>query len=202
MNLFMNHLSSSNKFVALLHFGLIAIIFSSTLFSCGTEKEHFTIEDVKLYPYKGNGSFSKNGLEETAFVYATKSESPIKFTLTIDRYDTISLVPYRNESLVIGGIPLDTGVYKIYNSKHDLSNQNCQSIYMVFIDHDDLIDARYDCDSSQNNYIEILSIDGNVINGEFQVCFQRDTSRKSRPSSPLSVDSVNFTLGQFEVILQ
>ena len=164
------------------------------LFFLSCKKEEINIGSEY---YWGNVSANFNNKEwENGKIHGTSNTLNIGFDIIVDVYNEVGFL---RESLHIYQIPKIEGVHSILNSIHQDSTNQPGALYNTLQDDGDVLGDVYRLVIGENNFIEISSINGNEVEGAFQVTFAIDDSRDK--VFPLAPDTIRFTNGFFHTRL-
>ena len=178
---------------------IIAGLFLILLFTCNKD------DDGNPYywnrDYWGEATALKNGEQWNALIYGHRRSVPthIGASFSIDVYDVFGDVGFRRETLHFFRVPLKKGIYEFVKSiaQDSLDSPGVRHLYIL--QDGDVVGDLFTILESEENYIEVLSLEGDEITAEFQVTFVRDDLESiSNPEVP---DTIRFTNGYFHTRL-
>ena len=172
---------------------LILTSIIAIFFACNKPKPINYIYEPGEMKY-GFATYQKNGQTGKASG-ETKYNNDI-FNLT---FNTFSKEGSLLEFWSILSIKRQIGKYKVF--KFSSINDIVKSRYTTFRGEDAGLNA-YVVDETQDNFVEVTSIDSLMVKGVFQVHYKIDTLSKKIVDDFMDPDKVDYTNGKFEVKLK
>jgi hypothetical protein len=179
---------------------LFTILLCSTvcLLNCKKTEEYFTTPvDLELLAYLPDSFLCEAtkevpGLGEVAWTANTFSSiKSNKLSIGFVTYeDTIDL--YARERLIISNIPAQAGLYPI----KPVDSNTAFCTYSRWASDGDALNASWEIDTEENNYIEITKLDSNnhLVSGKFDVYFKMTTQGSF---GYVHSERINFRSGNF-----